>query len=232
MEQAPPHPTPGIWSAIAAAFRQNRVPCLFLNALVIALVASYYCWPPMAGFWQSVADFKARWSYLFSLGSTIFSAAVLPFTVQLIMGTLPPEGRLGRLLRLALFWGYRGMEIDLLYHVQGAVFGHGHDPATLIKKIAADQFIYSLLWAVPTYVIALRWVDCGGSWTRTRASLDRHFWRHTLPTIMVTNWIVWIPTVALVYSLPANLQFPVFSVVMCFFILLVTLLAQRVPARA
>ena len=96
-----------------------------------------------------------------------------------------------------------------------------------------DQFVYSTIWAVPTYVIALRWIDLGCSWSRTRASLDGHFWKHTYPTILFTNWIVWIPTVALVYSLPGALQFPVFAVVMCFFILLVTLLARgNVPKQA
>jgi hypothetical protein len=43
---------------------------------------------------------------------------------------------------------------------------------------------------------------------------------------MVTNWLVWIPTLALVYSLPPALQFPLFAVVMCFFILIITLLAR------
>jgi len=224
-------PHPGIWSSIFGAFRQNFIPCLFLNALIAALVASYYFWPPMAGFWQSVADFKARWSYLFSCCSTIFSAVLFPFAVQWIMGTLPVEGRLKRLLLLSLFWGYRGMEIDLLYRIQGMLFGSGHDAATLVKKVAVDQFIYSTLWAVPTYAVVLRWIHLGGSWSRIRPLLDRHFWTHTCLTILFTNWLVWIPSVALVYSLPANLQFPVFAVVMCFFILLVTLLTsgQKAP---
>jgi hypothetical protein len=221
-----PDSRPGIWPSIGAAFRQNRVPCLCLNALVIALVTSYYRWPAVAGLWQSVAGFKTHWSFLFSFGSTILSAAVVPFAVQWAMNTLPAEGRLKRLVCLAVFWGYRGMEIDLLYRSQAALFGQGNDARTLMIKVAVDQFVYSTLWAVPTYLIALRWIDLGGSWSRTRASLDGFFWKHTYPTVLFTNWIVWIPTVAFVYSLPSALQFPLFSVVMCFFILLVTLLAR------
>jgi hypothetical protein len=93
-------------------------------------------------------------------------------------------------------------------------------------KLAVDQFIYSPFWAVPTYLIALRWMERGCSWKRTRASLDRVFWTRTFPTVLVTNWLIWIPAVTLVYSLPAPLQFPLFSVIMCFFVLLVTLLAR------
>lgn len=222
----PRTPPPGIWAAIAAVFRQNRLPGLLINALVIVLVASYYLYPPVAGLWVAVGAFKTRWSFLFSFVSTIFSAAVLPFVVQWAMGTLHKDGRLQRFLLLALFWGYRGMEIDLMYRVQGWLFGQGNDARTLVIKVAADQFIYSALWAVPTYLVALRWIDMGGSWARTRATLNRHFWTHTFLTVLFTNWLVWFPTVFLVYSLPAPLQFPLFSVVMCFFILIVTILAR------
>ena len=215
-----------IASSIAAVFRENRVPCIALNIIVITLVGSYYQVPAVAAVWEAVGAFKLKWADAFSLGSTIFAAALLPSLVQLVMGTLPSEGRWKRVGLLSLFWGYRGMEIDLFYQVQGWLFGTGNDAATLLKKVALDQFVMSPLWFVPTVLIAMRWVDMGGSWARTRASLTREFWTRTCPTVMVTNWLVWIPTLALVYSLPPALQFPLFSVVMCFFILIVTLLAR------
>lgn len=217
---------PGIRSAIASAFRQNRVPCLLLNALVIALVASYYTSPRMAAVWNEVGVFKERWSYAFSLASTIFAASVMPFAVQSLMGTLPREGRARRLLGSTVFWGYRGMEIDLFYRLQGWLFGHGHDAKTLAIKVAVDQFIASPLWFVPTYVVALRWIDIG-SWKQTRATLDREFWTRTCPTVLITNWLIWIPALVLIYSLPPALQFPLFSIVMCFFILVVTVMTKQ-----
>lgn len=222
-----PSPTQGIVASIAGVFRQNRVPCLVLNAVVVTLVGSYYLMPSVAGVWESIGEFKLRWAYAFSLSSTIFAAVLLPTLVQGVMGTLPKEGRWQRVGMLALFWGYRGMEIDLFYQVQGWFFGTGNDAGTLVMKVLVDQFVMSPLWFVPTYLIALRWVDMRGSWSRTRASLGRDFWKRTLPTVLLTNWLVWIPTLALVYSLPAALQFPLFSVVMCFFILIVTLLARE-----
>lgn len=229
-----PEPTPadpGIFRSIAAAFKQNRLPCLLLNVIAIVLVWSYYQWPAVAGVWEAVGLFRTRWSYGFSLVSTAFAAAILPFGVQWVMGTLAPHDRWKRLVRLTLFWGYRGMEIDLLYRVQAYLFGQGNDAKTLIYKVAADQFIYSTIWAVPSYLIALRWIDMDCSWARTKVTLGRHFWTRTFPTVLITNWLVWIPTASLVYSLPGPLQFPLFSMVMCFFILIVTLLA-RGPERA
>ena len=217
---------PGVLASIGAAFRQNRVPCLLLNVLVVALVASYYQWPAMAGMWAALGAFKTKWSFVFSCVSTMFAAAVMPFFVQWAMGVLPAEGRWKKLGLRMLFWGYRGMEIDLFYYVQGRLFGDGHDAATLVKKVAMDQFVMSPIWFVPTYVIVLRWIDQGGSWARLRASLDRDFWTRTCLTVLVTNWLVWMPALALIYCLPGPLQFPLFAVVMCFFILLVTLIAR------
>lgn len=219
-------PSLSILATIATVFRQNRVPCLLLNLLAVALVASYYQVPALAGAWEAVAAFKTRWSFAFSCASTMFAAAVLPSFIQWMMGTLPAEGRWQRIGLLMLFWGYRGMEIDLFYRFQGWLFGQGNDAGTLITKVAFDQLVMSPLWFVPTYVIALRWVEMGASWSRTRASLDREFWTRTCPMVLITNWLIWIPALALVYSLPAALQFPLFSVVMCFFILVVTLLAR------
>lgn len=216
----------GIGTTIAASFRRNRLPCLLLNLLGLALVISYYHVPALAETWQAVGAFKTRWSFVFSCVSTMCAAAIFPFFIQLAMGTLPHEGRWRLLLLSMLFWGYRGMEIDLFYHLQNTLFGDRQDAATLIKKVLVDQFIASPLWFVPTYVVALRWIHLGGSWSRTRASLNREFWLRTCPTILVTNWLVWIPALALVYSLPAALQFPLFTIVMCFFVLVATMMTK------
>jgi hypothetical protein len=219
-------PRPNILASIGSAFRQNWLPCVLLNILAVSLVVSYYRSPALAGMWETVGAFKVRWSFVFSCVSTMFAAAVMPFFVQWAMGTLPAEGRWRKLGMRMLFWGYRGMEIDLFYRVQGWVFGQGNDVTTLVTKVAMDQFVMSPVWFVPTYVLALRWIEQGGSWTRLWGSLDREFWTRMLPTVLVTNWLIWIPALALVYSLPAALQFPLFAVVMCFFILVVTLIAR------
>jgi hypothetical protein len=219
-------PNTSVLAAIGVAFRQNWLPCVLLNAVAVSLVVSYYRWPALAGMWQSIGACKVQWSFVFSCVSTMFAAAVMPFFVQRAMGVVPSEGRWSKLVLRMVFWGYRGMEIDLFYRVQGWLFGNGNDAGTLAKKVAVDQFIMSPFWFVPTYVIALRWIERGGAWSRLRASLDRPFWTRTCLTVMVTNWLIWIPALALVYSLPAPLQFPLFSVVMCFFILVVTLLTR------
>ncbi len=216
----------GIWAAIATVFRENWAACLCLNVLVASLVASYYLFPQVALVWRAVGEFKARWSLPFAAASGATSAALLPWLLQRAMGRIPAGAGLHRLGWQALFWAYRGIEVDFFYRFQGWMFGQGHDVRTLAVKVFVDQFVYSVIWAAPSYVILLRWLDMGCSWPRTRASMDRRFWLHTCPTVIVTNWLVWVPAVCLVYSLPGPLQFPLFTVVMCFFILIVTLLTS------
>lgn len=229
----PAAPAPvSLWQTIATVFRQNRVPGLLLNGLVVGLVASYYAYPEVAEVWRQVGEVKSRWGYGFSCVSTLVAAVFLPFLMQACMGTLPPVGtRLRRLGGQCLFWGLRGMEIDLFYRLQGAWFGHDNDARTLFFKVVADQFGYSILWSVPTCVVALRWIEMDCSWRRTWPTLDGAFWRRTVPTVLLTNWMVWIPAVTLVYSLPPPLQFPLFSVIMSFFVLIITLLSSRPAGR-
>jgi hypothetical protein len=43
-----------------------------------------------------------------------------------------------------------------------------------------------------------------------------------MPVMMVTTWLVWLPTTAIVYSLPSPLQIPLFNIALCFYVLLVT----------
>ncbi len=75
-----------IFSDIGAAFRQNRLPCVLLNVLVVALVSSYFYLPGVASAWQAVGEFKTHWSYGFSLVSTTFAAVLMPSAVQWAMG--------------------------------------------------------------------------------------------------------------------------------------------------
>ena len=179
--------------------------------------------------WETVGAFKTRWAVPFAFLSTAFVAAVLPFVIESLQGKPTAPGQYRRLAWLTLFWGYRGIEIDLFYRLQGMLFGHGNDFQTLAVKVAVDQFVYTPFWALPTYVIVLRLVDFGGFTPEMKASLSRAFLTRTLPAILFTNWMVWIPAVTLVYSLPPALQFPLFSVIMCFFILVVTLMARSTP---
>jgi hypothetical protein len=47
---------------------------------------------------------------------------------------------------------------------------------------------------------------------------------------LVSTWVVWLPVTSLVYSLPANLQIPLFNLAACFWSLVMNTLTARKPA--
>ena len=92
----------------------------------------------------------------------------------------------------------------------------------VLAKICVDQFGYNPFFAAPFGVLTYEWKNCGYS----RESLRRTFsWNHyrdrIIPTLLAT-WAVWIPLMAMIYSLPLALQFPLFSLALTFWVLLLT----------
>jgi hypothetical protein len=49
--------------------------------------------------------------------------------------------------------------------------------------------------------------------------------------VLFSTWIVWLPTVAIVYSLPNVLQLPLSNLVLCFWCLLLSFISRRSAAE-
>jgi len=48
---------------------------------------------------------------------------------------------------------------------------------------------------------------------------------------LLSGWSVWLPMVCIIYSLPSELQIPLFNIVLCFWVLLLSaLMANRAKA--
>jgi hypothetical protein len=48
------------------------------------------------------------------------------------------------------FMGYRGMEVDAFYRLQGYIFGEGNDFWTIFIKVVVDQFVWNPIYAAPS----------------------------------------------------------------------------------
>lgn len=207
--------------------RQNLLPGAVLWCLALAIVLAYYVVPSLRPWFERVEQAKQVGGFWFSAGASAIAGALLPFLAMAALGRLPPGRRWSLLAFLLGLWIYRGMEVDAFYRLQAVLFGAGNDVATVVKKVAFDQFVYSALWTGPTSMLLYRWKDCGFSWSATRASLDRAFWQVQLPAVVISLWSVWIPAVSIIYCLPSSLQFPLFSLVLCFWVLLIEVVATR-----
>src|SRR5260370_33640685 len=67
-----------------------------------------------------------------------------------------------------------------------------------------------------------------------RPVCDLFTWRHyrdkIIPTLLAT-WAVWIPLMAIIYSLPLALQFPLFGLALSFWVLLLTYMTNRFAGK-
>jgi hypothetical protein len=57
-----------------------------------------------------------------------------------------------------------------------------------------------------------------------------HYRDKILPTLVAT-WAVWIPLMAIIYSLPLALQFPLFALALSFWVLLLTYMTNRFAGK-
>ena len=83
------------------------------------------------------------------------------------------------------------------------------------------------LWAAPSITLSYLWLQAGFNLKAWWHSIDRHYLLQTLPVVIVSNWLVWIPAVSIIYSMPTELQVPLFNLVLCFWVLLLAVLNKR-----
>jgi hypothetical protein len=210
-----------------AAARANLLPGSVLWAVGLFVVLSYYFWPASHGVFARIGEWKTEYGFYFAAVSTAIFGGLLPFVIQRFRRGGSLLAPWAHLPFVSAYWAFRGIEVDLLYRWQSWAFGEGSSWQTVLPKVLVDQFIYCPLWAIPTMVLVYLWKDSGFSWARLRENLGpRWYYRRVVP-VMVSNWGVWIPAVALIYLLPQPLQLPLQNVVVCFWVLLLMFLTAN-----
>ena len=128
-------------------------------------------------------------------------------------------------------WAIDGSLVDHLYRAEAAWLGNVVTVPVVLGKICIDQFGYNSFFAAPFGVLTYEWKNSGFS----LESLGRAFtWLHyrdkIVPTLLAT-WAFWIPLMAIIYSLPLAVQFPLFSLALTFWVLLLTYMTNTFAAR-
>lgn len=209
------------------AFRCNLRPGMVLWAFGLLLVGAYYFLPATRPVFAWIAQCKQRGGFLFSAVSTALWGGLLPFAYMAATRQIPRRQYLSHGLFYTLFWAFKGIEVDALYRLQGWMFGNTPCIQTIVKKVIVDQFVYNPLWAAPSLVILYAWKDGGFHMRALRASFHRTTFTFTTPLVLFSTWAVWVPTVAIIYSLPPLLQVPLFNVILCFWALMLHVLARH-----
>ncbi len=218
-----------IHSTIGAALRQNLKPGLVLQAFALLILLAYFFIPASRPVFVQVGQWKTDHGFLYSFIATAFFGGLVPFVYLWLTKSFAGRNVLVILAFYVIFWGIKGMEVDLFYRFQADWFGTGNDWRTLAAKVAVDQFIYSALWAAPGITILYLWMESGWQVSRWRKAMDKQFFCVKMPTVILSNWLVWIPAVCAVYAMPAELQIPLFNLVLCFWVLMLAILNRREP---
>lgn len=226
----PPISTPSLWREAIQAIRTNMIPGIVLWAIATAVVLSYYFWEPSRPFFETLARWKSDGGFLYSIVATGLFAGLIPYLVLKALPATRSGATLGALVFMVGFWAYRGLEIDLLYRFQGVMFGNQASVPTVAAKVAFDLFVYNVVWAASLQLLAYHWKNSGFRFSAFAGFDWKGYFTRSLPVALVSTWVVWLPVVSLTYSLPANLQIPLFNLAACFWALVVATLTKASKA--
>ncbi|MDQ6859913.1 MAG: hypothetical protein M3032_01975 [Verrucomicrobiota bacterium] len=215
------------------AARANAIPALLLQALMLAILIGYYVSPTVARALEALAEQRRHYGMLFVIGAGIIAGAIVPelFLIIFFQGGKPRRKNLRNLVFTVPSWGFDAVLVDWMYRLNTYWFGDVVTPAVLLAKICVDQFGYNPFFAAPAEVLVYEWKNEGVSWSSVRRSLTWANYRERIVPTLLATWAVWMPLMAIIYSLPLALQFPLFSVALTFWVLLLTYMTSRFSER-
>jgi hypothetical protein len=211
------------------AARENLLPGLVLQALMGCFLAAYFLHDGTQAFLERVGESREEMGYLFSLTTYLVSGAVLPEILRIVFfqRCRLTAANLRSIATAAPCWGFMGMAVDFFYRCQNVWFGTGNEWSVVLLKIAVDQFLYSPFFANP--VITGYFTLRAGGFRREAFGFvfSRAFLAEKWLPVQIAGWGVWFPGVALVYSMPPQLQIPVAVLIHAFWVLILTTLTRR-----
>jgi hypothetical protein len=208
---------------IRQAIKVNLIPGVALQVFALSIVLLYFFYAPAQPTFDFISALKLRYSTSFAIISTAIFGGLLPFVI-LFLKKRVTRPFVSHLLFNVLLWAFMGWLIDSFYQLQVLIFGTGVDIATIIKKTLLDQFVFSVFITSPFITAMYIWRESNFNGQTTRNELKVSFFKEKLPATIFSTWVVWLPAVTLVYSMPTALQLPLFNLVLCFFVLLISAL--------
>jgi hypothetical protein len=215
------------------AARANAIPGFVLQALMLSILFAYYFSPTSAALLNQLAEYKRSHGLAFVIVASVCAGALLP---ELFVVCFFQRGRLRAqnvrdLLFNAPFWAFDGVLVDLMYRTLAIWFGTKVSVPVVAAKICVDQFGYNPFFAAPYGIWGYAWKNSGYSVRALRPLLTWKYYReHAIP-VLIATWAVWLPLMAIIYSLPLALQFPLFAFALTFWVLLMTYMTNRFAGK-
>lgn len=218
---------------IKLAFRANFKPGAILWVLMLIFFAAYATSANFSDWLGKVSALKISIGYPFSFGVYVLFAALMPETLKIIFFqkwkiTIQ---NLYNLIFVGLVFGMMGIITDIFYGYQALWFGEANNLRTLTFKTLVDQGLFgptANYFLVSIFFLRENGIESG----ILRKILTAQFALVKVMPVVVAGWCVWIPGVIIVYTMPTALQLPVASLILCFWILIFTFVAEKKPESA
>jgi hypothetical protein len=221
------------WSLGWRAAKANALPALIIQLVMLGLLAGYYLSPAFARALEQLAEFKRQRGVGFVVIASILAGAIIPevFVIIFFQRCRIRHQNFRNLLFTIPVWGFDGSLVDLLYRTQAQWFGDVTTVPVVAAKICVDQFGYNPFFAAPFGVLTYEWKNTGISMKPVRDLFTLPHYRDKILPTLVATWAVWIPLMAIIYSLPLALQFPLFALALSFWVLLLTYMTNRFAGK-
>lgn len=209
------------------AARANLAPGAVLWVAGLAILFAYYYHEPTHAMLGRVAALKEAVGVPFAMVSTMVFGGLLPLLAQRLARPSVARASVREIPFLAVFWAIKGFEVDMLYRLQAVMFGGEVSLVAVVLKVLVDQLVFVPLWATPTIVLGYLWKDSGYRFGRAYRRLGPQWYRRRVVPMILANWGVWFPAVAIIYCLPLPLQVPIQNIVLCLWVLMVMFLTRQ-----
>ncbi len=215
------------------AARANAIPGFILQGAMLVILVGYYASAKFAGFLNRVAHYKEQHSLFFVIFAGIIAGAVLP---ELFVICFFQKGKLRRqnfrnLAFTVPTWAIDAILVDLMYRANAMWFGSVVTLPVVLAKICVDQLGYNPFFAAPAEVLVYEWKNDGFSSRSARRAFSWDHYRDKIVPTLLATWVVWAPLMAIIYSLPYPVQFPLFSLALTFWVLLLTYMTNRFSGK-
>lgn len=196
---------------------------------MVALLVAYYFSPTTALALNRIAEYKKEHTFVFVVVAAIAAGAVLPelFVIFFFQKGRVRTQNFRNLVFTVPTWAIDGILVDLMYRGFAVWLGDVVTLPVVMAKVCLDMFGFNPFFAAPSEVLVYEWKNTSISLASLRRALTwKHYRDKIVPTLLAT-WAVWIPLVAVIYSVPLALQFPLFSLALTFWVLILTYMTNK-----
>jgi hypothetical protein len=215
------------------AAKANAAPAFVLQLAMLAVLVAYYVSPTCANLLFRLAHYKEQHGLTFVVIAAILAGAILPelFVIGFFQGGRVHRQNFRNLAFTVPTWAVDGILVDLMYRWNAIWFGDVATVQVVLAKILVDQLGYNPFIAAPCEVLVYEWKNEGFSWASVRRALTWDHYREKIVPTLLATWAVWAPLMAIIYALPFPLQFPLFSIALSFWVLLLTYMTNRFAGK-